>query len=47
LHFISLIATIRENITAISSVVTKQFEMTKIVEGIASRETIIGFYGSQ
>ena len=43
LHFISLAATIREYITAIWSVVIRQFEcsiVTKISEGIASRETI-------
>jgi len=43
LHFISVVATIRECITAIWSVVIKHFEcsvVTKISEGIASRETI-------
>jgi len=42
-HFISLVTTIRECITAIWSVVIKQFEcsiVTKISEGIATRETI-------
>ena len=43
LHFISLVATIRDSISAIYSVVIKQFEcsiVTKISEGIASHETI-------
>ena len=43
LHFISLVATIRECITASWSVVLKQFEcsiVTKILQEIASRETI-------
>ena len=43
LHFILLVATIRQSITTIWSVAIKQFEcsiVTKISEGIASRETI-------
>jgi len=42
LHFISPVATNRDYITAIWSVVIKQFEcsiVTKMSEGLASRET--------